>query len=55
MDALIKAGGKLLKPAPGCRMAGFAGYVTDPDGHAWEIAFNSAWSISPEGYVTFGV
>lgn len=55
MDALIKAGGKLLKPASGPPHGGFAGYVTDPDGHAWEIAFNSAWSISPEGYVTFGV
>jgi len=34
---------------------GFRGYVADPDGHAWEIAYNPAWPISPEGYVTFGV
>lgn len=55
MDQLVAAGGKLLKepvvPPPG----GFAGYVADPDGHAWEIAFNPAWPISPEGYVQFGV
>ena len=28
--------------------------IADPDGHAWEIAWNPAWPISPEGYVTFG-
>ena len=28
--------------------------VADPDGHAWEIAYNPAWPISREGYVTFG-
>ncbi len=55
MERLVEAGGRLLKapviPPPG----GFAGYVADPDGHAWEIAFNPAWPISPEGYVRFGV
>lgn len=30
-------------------------YVADPDGHAWEVAWNPAWRISPEGFVTFGV
>jgi hypothetical protein len=29
------------------------GYVADPDDHAWEIAWNPAWPISPEGYVRF--
>jgi catechol 2,3-dioxygenase-like lactoylglutathione lyase family enzyme len=55
MDRLASAGGRILKepvvPPPG----GFAGYVTDPDGHAWEIAFNPAWTIDAEGRVTFGV
>jgi len=31
---------------------GFRGYIADPDDHAWEIAWNPAWPISPEGYVT---
>jgi hypothetical protein len=30
------------------------GYVADPDHHAWEIAWNPAWPISPEGYVQSG-
>ena len=34
---------------------GFRGYVADPDDHAWEIAWNPAWPISPEGYVKFGM
>lgn len=31
------------------------GYIADLDGHAWEIAWNSAGPISAEGCVTFGV
>jgi catechol 2,3-dioxygenase-like lactoylglutathione lyase family enzyme len=54
LDRLVGHGGRLLRapvePPPG----GFAGYVADPDEHAWEIAWNPAWPISPEGYVRFG-
>lgn len=54
LDALVAAGGTLLR---GHRQSfgGYSGYVADPDGHAWEVAFNAQWPISPEGYVTFGV
>jgi len=31
------------------------GYVSDPDGNIWEIAWNPAWKIDAKGYVTFGV
>jgi predicted Zn finger-like uncharacterized protein len=31
------------------------GHVADPDGHAWEIAWNPAWAIDEKGLVTFGV
>jgi uncharacterized protein len=55
MDQLAKAGGEMLKPAAAPPHGGIAGYVADPDGHAWEIAFNPAWPISPAGHVTFGV
>lgn len=47
-------GGAILKPAAETFYGGYAGYVTDPDGHVWEVAWNPAWRISPEGYVTFG-
>lgn len=31
------------------------GYVSDPDGHAREIAWNPAWTIDERGLVTFGI
>ncbi|RYG08236.1 MAG: VOC family protein [Caulobacteraceae bacterium] len=55
LDALVAAGGSLLRAAEQPPQGGMNGYVADPDGHAWEIAWNPAWPISPEGYVTFGV
>ena len=53
LERLAGYGGRLLKPAAEPPHGGFAGYVADPDGHAWEIAWNPVWPISPEGYVTF--
>ena len=53
MDRLAAAGGRILRAAEAPPQGGINGYVADPDGHAWEIAFNPAWPISPEGYVTF--
>jgi len=55
VDRLAGAGGDVLRVPDAPPHGGFRGYVADPDGHAWEIAWNPAWSISPEGYVTFGV
>ena len=55
LDRLVAFGGRLLRRADAPAHGGFRGYVADPDGHAWEIAWNPAWPISPEGYVTFGV
>ena len=54
IDRLAKYGGRLLRPADAPPHGGFRGYVADPDGHAWEIAWNPGWPISPEGYVTWG-
>ncbi len=53
MDQLLATGGKLLKAPAAPPHGGFAGYLADPDEHAWEIAWNPAWPISPEGYVKF--
>jgi catechol 2,3-dioxygenase-like lactoylglutathione lyase family enzyme len=55
IDRLAVYGGEVLRAADAPPHGGFRGYVADPDGHAWEIAFNPAWPISPEGYVTFGI
>jgi catechol 2,3-dioxygenase-like lactoylglutathione lyase family enzyme len=55
MARLLAAGGRLLRAADAPPHGGFRGYVADPDGHAWEIAWNPAWPIDEEGHVTFGV
>lgn len=53
LDRLARSGGAPLRPGDAPPHGGFRGYVADPDGHAWEIAWNPAWPISPEGYVRF--
>ena len=54
LDKLASAGGSILRPADAPPQGGFRGYVSDPDGHAWEIAWNPAWPIDAEGHVKFG-
>lgn len=53
--ALAEAGGAVLRPADAPPHGGYRGYVADPDGHAWEIAFNPGFAIDAAGHVTFGV
>lgn len=55
IDRLLAAGGSLLRAADAPPHGGFRGYVADPDGHAWEIAWNPAWTIDERGLVTFGL
>jgi hypothetical protein len=31
---------------------GYAGHFTDPDGHAWEIAYNPGFPLGDDGSVT---
>ncbi|MBM7405952.1 MULTISPECIES: VOC family protein [Sphingomonas] len=53
MEQLVAAGGCILRPADAPPHGGYRGYVADPDGHAWEIAWNPAWVIDENGFVTF--
>ncbi len=55
MEKLVAAGGRILRPADAPPHGGMRGYVADPDDHAWEIAWNPAWSINAQGHVTFGI
>jgi catechol 2,3-dioxygenase-like lactoylglutathione lyase family enzyme len=55
LEQLTSAGGRLLRPADSPPHGGFRGYVADPDGHTWEIAWNPSWSIDAVGHVTFGI
>ena len=52
---LAAAGGTVLRAADAPPHGGYRGYVADPDGHAWEIAWNPAWTIDAQGHVTFAV
>ena len=51
----VVAGGSLLKAAHQAPWGGYSGYFADPDGHAWEIAWNDQWVIDPAGNVSMGI
>ncbi len=53
MDALLAAGGTLLRAADEPAHGGLRGYVADPDGHAWEIAWQPMIHIGDDGRVSF--
>jgi catechol 2,3-dioxygenase-like lactoylglutathione lyase family enzyme len=55
LDRLARFGGRILRNADAPPHGGMRGYIADPDDHAWEIAWNPAWPISPEGYVKFAI
>jgi uncharacterized protein len=51
LDEAIAAGGSLLKP--GTRLPfGYGGYFADPDGHVWEVCYNSGFPIGADGRIT---
>jgi uncharacterized protein len=43
------AGGSMLRAAEQKSWGGYSGYIADPDGHAWEIAYNPSWPIGSDG------
>ncbi len=55
IDLLTRHGGRVLRAGDEPPHGGFRGYVADPDDHAWEIAWNPAWSIDSHGLVKFGL
>ncbi len=55
IQALVAAGATVLREADAPPQGGLRGYIKDPDGHIWEIAWNPAWPIDAEGHVVFGV
>ena len=44
-----KAGATILKPAGETSWGGRTGYFADPDGFAWEVAWNPGFEILPDG------
>ncbi|HEV8391747.1 MAG TPA: VOC family protein [Dongiaceae bacterium] len=53
VDATLRqarnAGATILKPAIETFYGGYAGYFADPDGFAWEVAWNPGFEILPDG------
>nr|WP_081068303.1 VOC family protein [Burkholderia stagnalis] len=43
MQQAVAAGARLVKPAGTTFRGGYSGYFQDPDGHEWEVVFNSAF------------
>lgn len=55
VDALLKeaegAGARILKSGTATDWGGYIGYFADPDGHTWEVAWNPAFPIAPDGSI----
>jgi catechol 2,3-dioxygenase-like lactoylglutathione lyase family enzyme len=58
VDSIIQrarsAGAAILDAAKERSWGGYSGYFADPDGFAWEVAWNPAWRLAPDGSVEFG-
>jgi predicted lactoylglutathione lyase len=46
-----EAGGTVLAPARTMDWGGVSGYFADPEGHAWEVAFNPFMPLDADGRV----
>ena len=44
-------GANVRKPAQKVFWGGYSGYVADPDGHLWEIAYNPFFPIASDGRI----
>ncbi|HTZ72418.1 MAG TPA: VOC family protein [Candidatus Aquilonibacter sp.] len=53
MERAAAAGAKILKPPHEASWGGYSGYFADPDGFAWEVAWNPAWKLAADGSVEF--
>jgi len=49
MQRLAEHGGSVTRAADEPPHGGYRGYVRDPDGHLWEIAWNPAWQLAADG------
>jgi catechol 2,3-dioxygenase-like lactoylglutathione lyase family enzyme len=55
IERLLAAGATLLRPADEPSHGGYRGYIADPDGNAWEIAWNPVWKVDKAGHVQFAL
>jgi catechol 2,3-dioxygenase-like lactoylglutathione lyase family enzyme len=45
MAQATRAGAVVVTPAHDTFWGGYAGYLQDPDGHLWEVAWNPQWVV----------
>lgn len=45
-------GATIVKEPEKVFWGGYSGYFSDPDGHAWEVAYNPYWTIGEDGRVS---
>jgi uncharacterized protein len=50
-DGALAAGAKALKAPTATDWGGYSGYLSDPDGHVWELAHNPFWRLDNEGWL----
>jgi len=48
----VEAGARVLAPAKKMHWGGYSGYFADPDGHAWEVAYNPIFPLDKDGRMT---
>lgn len=48
---LKERGATILKDPEQVFWGGYSGYFADPDGHAWEVAYNPHWTVTEDGGV----
>ena len=51
LEAAVDAGGTLLKPGTEAEWGGHTGYLADPDGFLWEIAWNPSFPLREDGSI----
>jgi uncharacterized glyoxalase superfamily protein PhnB len=52
MTSAETAGATVTRPAADTFYGGYAGFFTDLDGHAWEIAHNPGFPLAPDDSIT---
>jgi len=52
LEEAAAAGGTVVTPARRMEWGGWSGSFADPDGHLWEVAHNSHWTVATDGSVS---
>jgi predicted lactoylglutathione lyase len=52
IDQARSAGATIGREPAETFWGGYSGIFIDPDGHPWEVAYNSSWNVAEDGSVT---